>query len=110
MRFLKYLFGLALSVAVVSPVVAYDWSEVVRVTVLEVSYLPDRVVFKVDADAGTCAAGAWLYWYPRGTTEGEKVANSQAVLAGLMSAQARNAQIRIHGVNNGCVVQYLHVL
>jgi len=105
----RVLAGL-LSIPVSAPAAAYDWTVEAYVNVIEISYLPERVVFTVNADAGSCAAGGWLAWISKGVSDVEKSASSEAVLAGLMTARATNRPVRIYGTNANCTVQFIHLL
>lgn len=99
-----------LATSVVAPAAAFDWAVEANVDVIEVSHLPDRVVFTVNVNAGACAAGTWLTWISKGVSDVEKSASSQAVLAGLMTARATNRPVRIHGTNTNCTIQFTHLL
>jgi hypothetical protein len=79
---------------------ANDWVVEPRIQVIETSYMPGRVVVTIDVNAGTCAAGAWLTFLARGATEAERIASTQATLAGLMTAQASSRPVRLYGSNN----------
>lgn len=39
------------------------WDVTAKVITIEPSYMPDMVLFKLDATAGTCTAGSWIYYY-----------------------------------------------
>lgn len=104
-------FGLiAFLAATAVPASANDWTVEARVEVIEPTYMPDRVVLTIDAAAGACATGAWLSFYARGTTEAERVASTQAMLAGLLTAKASNRSVRLFGSNNGCIINFVHLL
>ncbi len=112
MRYRTTMYVAALTSSAVAPnmALANDWSIETRVQVIETTYMPGRVVFTVDSNAGSCAAGAWLVFFARGATEAERIASTQAMLAGLMTARAANRPVRLYGFNDGCVVNYIHLL
>lgn len=91
-----------------SPAAAYDWMVVGDVNNIEVTYMPDRVVFELNVAAGTCAAGSMLAWIAKGADAASKIANVQAILSVLMTAKTTGKQIRIYGNNSGCTVDYIH--
>lgn len=88
----------------------YDWEVMANVTVVEVSYLPDRVSFQIDAAAGPCASGTWLVWNAQGSDAVSKSASSQGVVAGLLTAKSGHTKIRAFGFNSDCSVEFLHIL
>ena len=90
------------------PAGANDWSVLARVTSVEATYMPGHISFKVDTTAGNCPAGTFLTWSAQGSTEAAKIANVNAVYAGLISALHTNRQVTLFGVNSGCAVQYIH--
>lgn len=90
------------------PAGANDWSILTRVTSVEATYMPGHISFKVDTAAGNCPAGTFLTWASQGSTEAAKIANVNAVYAGLISALHSNRQVTLFGVNSGCAVQYIH--
>lgn len=102
--------SLAAALLVGSPAAAWDAKADVKVTAIEVTYMPDRIVFWVDQTIGTCAAGAMLQWSPQGATQSARDQNVQAVLAGLMSAKASGSPVRAYVINEGCRVEFLHLL
>lgn len=88
---------------------AYDWSVETAVTLVQPTYMPRSVSFKLSDAAGECVAGAWLKWTPQGTTEAEKHANANAVYGTLLTAFITGRKVRVFGVNAGCNVEYLHM-
>jgi hypothetical protein len=90
------------------PVSAFDWSIVARVSVVEATYMPGYISFRIDKAAGTCAVGTHLIWNAQGATEATRIANANAVYAGLLSALHTNREVTLFGVNSGCSVQYIH--
>jgi hypothetical protein len=50
----------------------YDWSVRALVTGIEVTYVPNEILFSLDASAGPCAAGSWLRYLPFGGGGGVK--------------------------------------
>lgn len=89
---------------------AFDWAYDVKVTVIEVTYLPDRVGFMVDRSVGSCAAGSWLMWPGQGSDPAARAANTQAILSTLITAKGSGQSIRIFGRNAGCTIDYLYLI
>jgi hypothetical protein len=98
--------GLALGFfgATCTPAYSYDWWVDAKVTIYEPTYMPASIPFQINASAGTCSLGTFLTYVAQGATATDKQANISAVLATLMTAQARNATVRIYGNNAGCTV------
>lgn len=101
----------ALTVAVMAtPALAYDASFTGKVTMIEPTYMPDGVIFRLDYGAGACSAGSSLTWTVRGTTEAAKIANSQAILSALITAQASGRTVGVFVNTSNCSVEFLHFL
>lgn len=97
--------------ATASPVLAqsYDWSVVRKVTTIEVTYMPDNLLFKLDGDAGLCTTGTFMRWNIRGLNDTAKAQNAQAVLAALITAEVSGHSVTLYGSNSGCAVDYLYI-
>lgn len=111
-RFIRRAGAIALAVIVSTfPEIsaAYDWSVIGRVTNIEPSYMPGWINFQLDTSVGACAAGTWLAWNAVGADQAAKIANANAVYATLLSAKLSSRTITAFGVNNGCVVDHLHL-
>ena len=108
-RLTARLAGIAV-LATSAPAIAYDNSAEVKVTVIEVTYMPTNLIFQVNQTIGTCAAGTMLTWTPQGSTQDLKDKNAAAVLAGLMTAKATGSSVRLYVANSGCKVEFIHLL
>lgn len=103
------LVALAQGLTMATPAFAYDWNVTTKIVMVEPSYMPDQIVFTLNIAGGTCAAGSFVSYQPHGSTSEEKQANINAVLATLLTAQARNSYVSIFGNNTGCVVTNLWI-
>ena len=90
---------------------AYDWAMIgVHVTVVESTYMPNKVTLQIDSDAGNCKKGTWLTY--NSTVTGDSAtqqANVKATFALLLAAKINVATVNLFGVNSGCVVQFVHM-
>ena len=93
-----------------APVAATDAMEDVKITAVEVTYMPERITFWVDRAVGTCVAGSILVWNAHGSTQSARDQNAQAVLAALITAKTSGASVRVFIDNVGCEVQFIHLL
>ena len=91
------------------PAQAADWGLVTKVTNIEVTYVPDNLLFKIEQQAGSCSPGTALKWNIRGADQTAKNQNMQAALAALMSAEIAGKTVTIFGNNADCSVDYLYV-
>ena len=80
---------------------AYDWYVASTVAYVEATYMPGAIVFTINDAAGSCPAGSTLHWNPSSAD------NAKAIFAALLGARASGTQIRMFGVNSGCVVSNL---
>ena len=91
--------------AIAHPASAYDWVVDANVTSIEVTYMPDKVVFWINASAGTCSAGSLLSWLAKGADAAAKAANVQAVLTVLITAKVSGRPVRLlrqqYGMHGG---------
>jgi hypothetical protein len=111
-RTLVSLFGAIIPLMVSVPAgAAYDWSVVgVSVTVVEASYMPQKVTFEINIDASSsCTAGTWLTWTPQGADEATLQANANAIYAMLLAAKVSGTPVTVFGLNANCAVTYLHM-
>lgn len=78
-----------------------------KVVNIEPSYMPDMVLFKLDAAFGSCTAGSWIYYYGTagGSTEPKK--NVQAIYAGLLGTMLAKTKVEVSGPTN-CVASFIH--
>lgn len=88
---------------------AYDWVVVTKVTLVQPTYMPNVVSFQIHETAGACNAGTWMRWDARGTTEGEKIANANAVYGSLMTAMIAGKTVRLYGVDANCAIDFIHM-
>lgn len=100
----KFLMGLSLAFSCC----ATYGSEIVvgRVTLLEPTYLPTRVVFMMDTGSSSCPAGNYLTW------QNADQNNNKATYATLMLALSMGKKVRLY-VNDGdttCIGRFLHLL
>lgn len=89
---------------------AWDASYIAKVTMIEPTYIPGRIVFKVDRGAGACAAGAALTWNAQGANSDERIANVQAVYSALQTAKATNGNVDVFVNTGNCTVEFIHLL
>lgn len=104
----KFLTGIV-CVSLSSSVSAYNWVAEVKVTSIEVTYLPGSIPFYVDKAVGGCAGGTALTWLPRGNTQDEKNQNMQGISATLLTAKATGLSILVYVIADGCKVEYLYI-
>lgn len=81
-----------------------------KVVNIEPSYMPDQVLFKLDAAFGACAAGSWVYYYgtayyPNPVTDVKK--NVQAVYAGLLATMLAGKKVEVSGPAT-CIALNIH--
>ena len=109
---MKYLTSVAgaITFTFASPAAAHDWGVTGQVTMIEPTYIPNHIVFKTDVAAGSCPAGALLTWFAQGADVASKVANTQAILAVLLTAKSTGAKVMLFGFNSGCSVQFMHLI
>lgn len=88
---------------------ATDWSVEGRVTRLEPTFA-DRLNIRIDSNAGTCPAGGWLFFYGAGSTTQDKRDSVKAVYAGLLAAMHSGQPVVVIGLNDGCVIEQVHLL
>ena len=79
-----------------------------KVVNIEPSYMPDMVLFKLDAAYGSCAAGSWVYYYGTagGSIDPKKAV--QAVHAGLLATMLAKTKVEVSGPTN-CVASFIHM-
>jgi len=100
----------AFVMAITQQAVAYDAIADVKITQIELTYMPQHIVFWADRAVGSCPAGAMLDWVPQNSTQSWKDQNAQAVLAALMTAKSTGASMRLFIINSGCRVEYIYLL
>jgi hypothetical protein len=93
-----------------SAAMAYDAVADVKITQVEITYMPEHIVFWADRSVGACPAGGMLDWIPQNATQTAKDQNAQAVLAALMTAKVTGASMRVFIENAGCKVKYIYLL
>jgi hypothetical protein len=93
-----------------SPAMAWDWNGLgVHITVVEPTYIPDRITFQADATLGPCPAGSWLTWKGQGADAVAKQSNVEAVYALLLAAKLSGITVNLFGDNAGCVATFIHL-
>jgi hypothetical protein len=60
--------GAALLMGITHQAAAYDAVADVRITQIELTYMPEHIIFWADRAVGSCPAGAMLDWVPRNST------------------------------------------
>ena len=88
---------------------AYDWQiSNAHVTSIEATYMPTAVLFTVDVNAGSCAAGSWLKWSGIEADQATAQANNKAIYALLLASKLSGATVRMFGSNSGCLVKFVY--
>ena len=108
-RFLSPIVTAA-ALFITGPAEAYDAMADAKITLIEITYMPQSIVFQADRTIGSCAQGTMLRWTPQGATQEAKDQNAQAVLAAIMTAKVSGASMRLFVVNTGCRVEYIYLL
>lgn len=93
-----------------SQVLAWDASGEAKVTGIEITYMPAKVIFKVDRAVGGCATGTMLGWTAKGSTQTAKDQNAQAALSVLMTARLSGTPVSVFLNSSNCEVEFLHML
>lgn len=77
---------------------------VAKVIVVESSYMPATVSFRLSAGTASCPAGKWLIWQ-------RDIENNKAVYAMLMSALVSDKKINIYFDDGdvSCVPKFMHL-
>lgn len=99
-----------LSASSAMPVFAHDATFTGKITMIEPTYMPEGIIFRSDGGAGSCQAGASLTWNVRGNTEAARIANSQAILSALMTAQVAGRTVGVYANSSNCSVEFIHFL
>ena len=82
-----------------------------KVTLLQPTYMPNAVSFKMDAGNATCPAGQWLLFATADSTV-DRVTNNKVVYATLLAALSAGKTIRFYmnDGDTGCTGTYMHIL
>jgi hypothetical protein len=110
LSFLRYLTIASILLLAPGAAQAYDTYAIVKVTTIEVTYMPSMVQFHVDGPIGSCPAGSWLVWATQGATQSARDQNNQAILAALMTAKASGQRVQLYVNNQGCKVEYMYII
>ena len=110
MKRILFLIASAAVLAFPRPAAAYDAMADAKITLIEITYMPQSIVFQADRTIGSCAQGSMLRWTPQGSTQAAKDQNAQAVLAAMITAKVTGASMRLFVVNAGCTVQFIYLL
>lgn len=88
---------------------AYDDQVQAQVTVVEPSYIPNKVYFQLNESSENCG---WYIWNPsEDLTSEERIASIQAVHSALLAALISGREVRVHYFNmpgGNCSVEYFH--
>lgn len=78
---------------------------VAKVTMVEPSYMPSAIMFKIDKSLSSCPAGTYLKWE-------HSADNNKAVFASLMTAMTSGRRVVFHIADGDtlCRGLFLHVL
>ncbi len=87
----------------------FDWGGGGHITLVEGTYMPNQITFQTDANLGSCTAGSWLTWEPKGTDTETKLANVDAVYTLLLAAKLSGEAVNLFGNNSGCQVLFVHL-
>lgn len=108
MKAKHYTIALAIMALAIGPADAAAYQAGgAHVTLVEGTYSPSDVRFRVDVAAGACPAGSYLFFHPKGQNDAQQVASASAVMASLLTAKATNTLISFGGDDNGCNVSYV---
>ncbi|MBF0433515.1 MAG: hypothetical protein HQK83_19715 [Fibrobacteria bacterium] len=91
---------------------SYDWGDIsAYITVIEPTYMPGKITFQVDEQMSeSCPEGSWLTWQGKGATAEDRADNAKSIMQVLLSAHTTHTQIRLFGNNNGCTIDFIHLL
>jgi hypothetical protein len=99
-----------------SPVMAWEWNgSGVHITVVEPTYIPDRITFQADTAFSdpsrgvACPAGTWLTWKGQGADAGAKQSNVEAVYSLLLAAKLSGITVNLYGDYAGCMATFIHL-
>lgn len=84
-----------------------EWDATAKVITIEPSYMPDQILFKLDAAAGTCPAGNWMYYTGITYNPSDATKNVQAAYIGLLYALGSGKRVEVHG-NVNCTATNIH--
>lgn len=78
---------------------------VAKVTLVESSYMPNTIVFKIDKSLPSCPAGTFIKWE-------HSAENNKAVFASLLTAMASGRRVTLHIADGdtACRGLFLHGL
>jgi len=108
MKKLILRFSSILILLVSSSSFSSEWVVTANVDAVESTYIPNRVSFAVSPGAGNCKS--WMNWNGQGSTDQDRKENTKAALNLLTTALISGKKVRLEGINQNCVVQYLHLL
>ncbi|BEV12113.1 hypothetical protein ATDW_26090 [Asticcacaulis sp. DW145] len=111
MKYSRFVFAVAALFAQSAP--AYAVSQSVnnaRITLVEPTYMPSFVAFKIDKAAGACAAGQFLKWYGSGADPSEKRDNVLAIYSAVLTAMAGGRAINLGVDDATCSVTVFQII
>ncbi len=88
---------------------AQAWDTTAQVTTIEPSYMSDKILFKLNKDAGNCSAGSWLWYHGTHYQPTDLQSNVKSIHATLLSALLSGKNVAVHGQDN-CVPINIHQL
>lgn len=101
--------AIAVGLAASTPGFCYDANGVAKVTLVEVSYMPRTILFRLDKAIGSCQPGTWIFWDAQGADKDEKDKNAQAVLSTLLTARTTGMPVYIHLTSAGCKAEFMYI-
>lgn len=99
----------AVGLAASTPAFCYDADGVAKVTLIEVTYMPRTILFRLDKAIGSCQPGTWIFWDAQGADKDEKDKNAQAILSTLLTARTTGMPVNVHLTSAGCKAEYLYL-
>lgn len=99
--------------ALLTPTAAFasNWFIAAKLVEVQASNTPATIIFKVDKIAGDCATDRILYWTAQGADVPTQIANSQSIMALLLTAKAMNKNVNLggfyHDGNGNCQVDFV---
>lgn len=92
-----------------SSVALAAWDATAKVVNIEPSYMPEKILFKLDVAAGDCAAGEWIWYHGNNYNQVDSYENVKSVYAGILAASITGKRVEVHG-NDHCVAVNVHTM
>jgi hypothetical protein len=96
------------SIALPAPALSYDANGTAKVTLVEVTYMPRTILFRLDKTIGGCQSNTWIYWNPQGDDKDSRDKNAQAVLSTLLTSRTSGMSVSVHLTSDGCKAEFLY--